>query len=74
MIALINQGIIQIPNAFVFLGCRIFQGICIGNYLAIVPIYINELAPNQIKGSFGVFIQIFSVFGILTSYGIGLAM
>lgn len=42
--------------------------------MSIVPIYINELAPKQIVGSFGVFAQLFVVFGIIISYGIGLIM
>ena len=42
--------------------------------MAIVPIYINELAPKQIVGSFGVFTQLFVVIALVYSYGIGLAM
>lgn len=68
------EGILQIPNVYVLLGCRIFQGIFIGNYMAIVPIYINELAPKQIVGSFGVLTQLFVVIALVISYGIGLIL
>ena len=72
--AIIIEGIIQIKSPYVFLACRILQGFFIGNYMAIVPIYINELAPKQIVGSFGVFTQLFVVIALVYSYGIGLAM
>lgn len=72
--AFIIEGILQINNIYVLLVCRAFQGIFVGYYMSIVPIYINELAPKQIVGSFGVFAQLFVVFGIIISYGIGLIM
>lgn len=74
MAALIIEGIIQIENLYVFLVCRLLQGIFIGNYMALVPIYINELTPKQIVGSFGVFTQLFVVIALVFSYGIGIAM
>ena len=40
--------------------------------MALVPVYINELAPKQIIGSFGVFTQLFVVVAVVISYGIGL--
>lgn len=70
--AFIIEGIIQITNVYVFLGCRVLQGFFIGNYMALVPIYINELAPKQVVGSFGVFTQLFVVVALVVSYGIGL--
>lgn len=72
--AFIIEGILQINNIYVLLVCRAFQGLFVGYYMSIVPIYINELAPKQIVGSFGVFAQLFVVFGVIISYGIGLIM
>lgn len=72
--AFIIEGILQINNVYVLLGCRAFQGIFVGYFMSIVPIYINELAPKQIVGSFGVFAQLFVVFGIIISYAMGLIM
>jgi hypothetical protein len=40
--------------------------------MAIVPIYINELTPKQIVGSFGVFTQLLVVFALVISYALGL--
>jgi MFS family permease len=42
--------------------------------MAIVPIYINEIVPKQIVGSFGVFTQLFVVIALVVSYGIGLIL
>ena len=74
LFALVFEGIIQVPNPYVLLVCRFFQGVFIGNYLAIIPIYINELSPKQIIGSIGVLTQIMIVIGVVLSFGIGLAM
>lgn len=57
---------------YVLLGCRLFQGFFVGNYMAIIPIYINEIAPKQVMASYGVFTQLFVVIGIIFSYGMGL--
>lgn len=72
LLAFIIEGVIQITNVYVFLGCRVLQGFFVGNYMALVPIYINELAPKQVVGSFGVFTQLFVVVALVVSYGIGL--
>lgn len=42
--------------------------------MAIVPIYINELAPKDIVGSFGVFTQLFVVLALVVSYALGLIL
>lgn len=74
LLALIVVGVIQINNIYVLLVCRFFQGVFVGNYMAITPIYIDELAPKQVVGSFGVFTQLFVVVGICTSYSLGLIL
>lgn len=66
------QILIQYPNIYVLLVSRVLQGFFIGNYMAIVPIYINELAPKQIAGSFGVFTQLFVVIALVLSYALGI--
>lgn len=59
LLALVVYGVIQFPNIWVLLGCRVLQGVFSGLYMAIVPIYIYELAPKQLVGSFGVYTNIF---------------
>ena len=39
--ALVVGGILQIPNSYVLMTCRILQGILSGLFMAITPIYIN---------------------------------
>ena len=42
--------------------------------MSMVPIYINELAPKDVVGSFGVFTQLFVVIALIFSYGLGLIL
>jgi MFS family permease len=44
--ALAVELIIQYQNIYCLLVCRIFQGVFIGNFMALVPVYINELSPK----------------------------
>jgi MFS family permease len=74
LLALIVEGILNINNMYVLLVCRAFQGIFVGCYMAITPIYINELAPKDIVGSFGVFTQLSIITGIIVSYALGLLL
>jgi MFS family permease len=71
LLALMIAGIIQISNMYVLLVCRVVQGILTGLFMAITPIYINELVPKQVLGSFGVFTQLFVVFAIVFTFALG---
>lgn len=44
------------------------QGIIVGNYMAVTPLFINEITPIDLKGSKGVFSQIMIVVGIVVAY------
>jgi MFS family permease len=59
LLALVVLGVLQIPNIWVLLACRLLIGIFAGLYMAIVPIYIYELSPKQLVGSFGVYTNLF---------------
>ncbi len=74
VLAIIVEGLLQINNLIALLVCRILQGICVGLYMSIVPIYINELAPRQIIGSFGVATQLFVLVGVVVSYALSLIL
>ena len=54
--------------------CRFFQGVFVGCYMAITPIYIHEIVPKQIRGSYGVFTQLFVAIGTVVSYALGLLL
>ena len=66
------EAIIQITNVWVLMSCRALQGVFVGIYMAMVPIYIHEVAPKQIVGSYGVFTQLFVVVALVVAYGLGL--
>lgn len=74
VLALVVLGMVQINNIHLFLVCRFLQGVFSGFYMAIIPIYIDELAPKEIVGSLGVFTQLFVVIGLVVSYGMGLIL
>jgi MFS family permease len=44
--ALVIAVIIQYPNIYCLFICRAFQGYFVGNFMALVPVYINELSPK----------------------------
>lgn len=71
-VALIVGVVIQYPNLYVLLVCRIFQGVLVGNFMALVPIYINEICPKDIVGSFGVFTQLFVIVAVVLCYIMGM--
>jgi MFS family permease len=40
-LAIIICGVLQINNLYLLFGCRFFQGVVVGNYMGIIPIYIK---------------------------------
>ena len=64
--------IFQGDNASTQIIGRILSGISVGVNSHLVPIYINELAPQEISGFMGSFFQSFSNIGILIAYLMGL--
>jgi MFS family permease len=68
LLAIIVEAALQVPNIWVLLVCRILQGVFVGHYMAIVPIYISDLSPRQIVGSFGVFTNLFVVVAIVLCF------
>jgi MFS family permease len=48
----------------------VIQGICVGLYSVIVPLYINEICPLELAGRFGALNQFFIVFGIFIASAI----
>lgn len=64
-------GVVQINNLYVLLACRLIMGFLIGNYMAIIPIYINEITPVELQGSFGAFTQLIVVTAVVICYFLG---
>lgn len=71
VLGIIAACIIQINNIYVLLVSRIIQGFVVGNNMAIIPIYIHELTPKDILGSFGVATQFYVVFAVVFCYTLG---
>ena len=47
---------------------RIIQGVCIGLYSSIVPMYIKEMSPINLAGTFGAFVQVFMAIGTFFAF------
>jgi MFS transporter, SP family, galactose:H+ symporter len=61
------------PTYGFFLACRILVGFCIGAAASVVPVYISEVAPANLRGRLVTFNQIAITFGIALSYWVDLA-
>lgn len=46
---------------------RFLEGICVGLYSSICPLFINELVPLELAGIMGTMNQIFIILGIITT-------
>ncbi|KAF2634130.1 hypothetical protein P280DRAFT_319327 [Massarina eburnea CBS 473.64] len=47
-----------------FMACRLLLGVGMGAKASIVPIYLTEIAPDQIRGMLAMSWQLFDTFGI----------
>lgn len=70
--AILLAGIVQINNLYVLYFIRFATGVIVGGFMALTPVYINEIVPVQIQGSYGAFTQLCVVFGVVFSYLLGL--
>ncbi|GCF08822.1 sugar porter family MFS transporter [Dictyobacter arantiisoli] len=60
------------PNFVLFLLFRLIVGIGIGSASSVVPTYISEMSPFQIRGKLVTFYQLAVTIGIALSYGVDL--
>ena len=72
--ALVFQVILLVDNVYLFLVCRLFQGAFSGLFMSVCPIYIREVTPLEIQGSYGAFTQLFILVGIVYSFAFGLGL
>lgn len=66
--AIVITGLLQIPNIGLLMALRILQGFVVGVFMAVVPMYVNELVPIDLHGSEGVISQILIVVGVVIDY------
>ncbi|MFC7395455.1 sugar porter family MFS transporter [Scopulibacillus cellulosilyticus] len=61
------------PNATMLVISRIVIGLAVGGSTALVPVYLAEMAPTNIRGSLGSLNQLMITIGILVAYIINYA-
>lgn len=53
------------PNFYTLIAGRIIQGLCVGLYSALVPLFVNEISPMEVAGRLGALNQLLIVSGIV---------
>lgn len=65
---IVNVGAIIMVNITVFgilVAGRFIEGICIGYYTTIAPIYLKEIAPKELRKMLGLFFSLGKIIGVL---------
>lgn len=65
---IVNVGAIVMVNINVFgilVAGRFIEGICIGYYTTIAPIYLKEIAPKELRKMLGLFFSLGKIIGVL---------
>lgn len=50
IVSVIAISTIQVKTLYTLLAGRIIQGVCVGLYSAITPLYINQMLPQSLSG------------------------
>jgi MFS transporter, SP family, sugar:H+ symporter len=56
------------PSAGVLIGGRLVLGLAVGSAALVVPLYLSEIAPTEIRGAISSLNQLMIVVGILVAY------
>jgi MFS family permease len=65
-VLLLSIAIVQITTpATLFIG-RFLEGVCVGYYVSIAPIYLKEISPKHMRATTGTFFALGKVIGVLT--------
>ncbi|KAB5546246.1 hypothetical protein PHYPO_G00069850 [Pangasianodon hypophthalmus] len=69
----IMMGVSEVLGSFeIIIVGRFFVGICAGLSSNVVPMYLGELAPKNLRGAVGIVPQLFITVGILTAQVFGI--
>ena len=60
-------GIVNVNNFGALLAGRFMEGVCVGFYSAIAPIYLKEIAPKELRKMLGLFFSFGKILGVLIS-------
>ncbi|XP_007432105.1 solute carrier family 2, facilitated glucose transporter member 5 [Python bivittatus] len=75
IIPAILMGTSKVAKTFeVIIICRIVIGICAGLSSNVVPMYLGEMSPKNLRGAVGVVPQLFITVGILAAQILGMRM
>ncbi|XP_063173502.1 solute carrier family 2, facilitated glucose transporter member 5-like [Candoia aspera] len=75
IIPAILMGTSKVAKTFeVIIICRIIIGICAGLSSNVVPMYLGEMSPKNLRGAVGVMPQLFITVGILVAQILGMRM
>ncbi|XP_018597476.2 solute carrier family 2, facilitated glucose transporter member 5 [Scleropages formosus] len=73
VIPAIMMGTSEVAKSFeIIIIARILVGICAGLSSNVVPMYLGELSPKNLRGAIGIVPQLFITVGILTAQVFGL--
>jgi MFS transporter, SP family, sugar:H+ symporter len=56
------------PNAGILVGARFVLGLAVGSAALVVPLYLSEVAPTEIRGAIASLNQLMIVVGILAAF------
>ncbi len=56
------------PNVEVLIGARFILGLAVGSAALVVPLYLAEIAPTEVRGAIASLNQLMIVVGILAAY------
>lgn len=62
---------IAATHVYFFFLSRFLCGLGVGIVFTVIPMYIGEIADDDVRGSLGSFMQLFIVIGLLFSYALG---
>ena len=68
---ILSSGLSLVDNISLQMICRFFYGISAGAFTVLVPKFIMETAPTELKGSYGALSQIAVTLGIFVTALLG---
>jgi SP family facilitated glucose/fructose transporter-like MFS transporter 5 len=71
LINLVVTGLLQVGDVETLYIFRFMQGVLVGNFMTLIPVYIGELTPKELGSRFGVYPQISVVLGVLVAFLMG---
>ena len=77
LFALVNVGAVALVNVTTFgalIAGRFIEGICIGFYTTIAPIYLKEISSSQMRSTLGLLFRLGRIMGILFAISLELAL